>query len=604
MADYIKVRLPDGSIGKLPASMSPDEIDEAIASYRSPNIADKVASLKDNVLRYGLKNPIAGTGKMFDKIQNLPLRALSGLHPKFAEAQKIYEQEGALDYDKALGLPKEKNMGDIFTQMAPEIGLSLALGPAQLGVAGQAVSKIPKAGPYLTKILADAIPQMGLSAVLSEPGSAAESAAISGATMAPFSAASELAKSTSPWVRRGAQALGGALGFELGKHTGEAAGLSPMYADTLGLVSGALGARGLTTKKMMQQALTEGIDPKLAAERLAASKRLGLDYLTPAEAGLNPFLAQKQGSLGKTSEGSHLMHKKAESRVASEEKAINELLDTIYSGKEMKPQMESLYEAAKSTKLPQEFIDKFSDNEIIKQAKKDVLSSSAYRQKLKNVSPDSIEYWDLIKQSISDLEQKAPKGERKIFTEARKELVKEIDQFDPRYKEARALSERKITREKLEKAFDKADPSGKSFYKALASQEKFDKLLHNLRNVPEAQARLKDMRMLFKDLINPPSIRGAAALESTSMNKSRSSVQSIAHGLENMLTKGKYDKEMIDFITNPSWDKMMANLNKVSDKQLRMALFGEMVGKALAQTAAHKEPNRSKKSQLEAQQEG
>jgi hypothetical protein len=60
--------------------------------------------------------------------------------------------------------------------------------------------------------------------------------------------------------------------------------------------------------------------------------------------------------------------------------------------------------------------------------------------------------------------------------------------------------------------------------------------------------------------------------------------------MENALTKGKYDKEMIDFITNPNWDAMMADLNKISNKQERMAKFMEIFGKSIAQSNAHKEP--------------
>jgi hypothetical protein len=548
----------------------------------------KPESLKDKVLRYGIKNPSAGVAKFGNKLLNIPSNLAELMGDK--ESADILSVFKDFDYDKALGLPEKKNLADISIQFLPELLGAFAIPEANLGKIGQTLGKIPKAGKYINKILSQGLPQAAYSGALAGPEEAGEAALTAGATMAPFSVASEFAKSTSPWARRAAQGIGAVGGFELGKIASEHAGVSPLAADVVGAITGALGARGMTSNRMMQQRFTEDMNPGLMAERLEASRRLGLDYLTPAEASLNPYLGARQGALGNTSEGSQMMYQKAKDRVASEEKAIHELLDMVYTGKEMKPKMEQLYTEAKKTTLPEEFINKYKDNEIIKHAQKDVFSSSAYREKLKNVPKDSVEYWDLVKQAISDLEEKAPKGERKIYTDARKDLVAEIDKIDPRYQEARAFAERKITRDKLEKAFDKTDPSGKSFFKVLASKDKFEKLQHNLRNVPEAQERLKDMKMIFGDLINPPTIRGAAALEKTSMNKPRSSSQAITNVLENALTKGKYDKEMIEFITNPNWDKLMTDLNKVSNKQERMAKFIEIFGKSMAQSAGHKEP--------------
>lgn len=545
----------------------------------------KTQSLKDKVLRYGVKNPVSGLAKFGNKVINLPptLGHMIGL-----DFMPFYEPN--FDYDKAVGLSDEKNLSDIGVQLIPELLGAIAVPEANLGKAGAAIGKIPKAGKYIQKILSQGLPQAGYAAALAGPEQQTEAALMAGGTMAPFSVASQLAMSTSPWARRAAQGLGGVLGYELGKHGGEALGLSPIGGDIAGMALGGLGARGMTTQRMMQQRLTEGMNSEVAKERLEAARRLGLEYLTPAEASLNPFIGGRQGALANTPEGSHLMYQKAKSRVESEERAINDLLKEIYHPETMAPKVEKLYEESKKTVLPKEFTEKFKENEIIKKAATDVESSPAYKEQLKNVSKDSIEYWDLIKEAIYDLEERAPKRESKLYSNARRKLVEEIDKFDPRYKEARALSERKITRDKLEKAFDKADPSGKSFFKALASKEKFDKLQHNLRNVPEAQQRLKDMREIFGDLINPPTVRGAAALEKTSMNKARSSVQATMDILGNALAKGKYDKEMVEFITSPRWDEMMKELDKISDKQKRWAKFIEYFGKSTSQATAHKEP--------------
>lgn len=579
---YIEIEMPDGSIAEFPSSMTDGQIAAAIEKQFPRK---KSESLKEKVLRYGIKNPVSGLAKFGNKIINLPptLGHMAGL-----DFMPFYESE--FNYDVAVGLPKEKNIGDIGVQLIPELLGAVAVPEANLGKVGAALSKIPKAGNYIQKILSQGIPQAGYAAAMANPNEKTQAALTAGATMAPFSVASEFAKSTSPAARLAAQGIGAIGGYELGKHSTEAIGASPQFGDLAGVIAGALGARGMTSPRMMQQRLTEGMNPEVVKERMAAANRLGLEYLSPAEASLNPFLGSRQGALGTTSEGSRMMYERAQKRLASEEKAINDLLESIYSESSMKPKMDILYKEAKSTVLPAEFSNKFKDNEIIKKAQKDIESSPAYREELKNLNKDSIGYWDLVKEAIYDLEEKAPKRERKIYSNARRSLVEDIDKYNPLYKEARSIAERKITREKLEKAFDKADPSGKSFFKALSSKEKFEKLQHNLRNVPEAQSRLKDMRMLFGDLINPPTVRGAAALEKTSMNKPRSSIQAASDAIQNSLTKGKYDKELIDFVTNPNWDMMMADLNKISNKQERMAKFLEYFGKAAAQSNAHKEP--------------
>ncbi len=540
-------------------------------------LSPKKESFKKNIMRYGIKDPIAGLANFGNQLINIPsnLAELVG-------SDKLSERLGVrkgYNYSKALGLPENKNIADIGIQMLPELLGAFAIPEANLGRIGSGLQQIPKVGKYIKSVASQAIPQSIYAGALSSPENAGESALSAGATMTPFAVASEFAKSTSPWARRAAQGIGAIGGYELGKNATQAVGVSPQFADLSGIILGALGARGMTTPRMMQQRLTEGMNPELVNERLEAARRLGLEYLTPAEASLNPFLGSRQGALANTSEGSQLMYQKAKNRVSSEEKSINDLMKTIYNDKKMLPEMERLYEESKKTILPETFINKFKNNEIIKQAEKDVLSSAAYRERAKNIPKESIEYWDLIKQSIGDLEQKAPKGEARIFKEERKNLTKSIDKYDDRYKGARAFAERKKVRDNLLKAFDKADPSAKSFYKAIASKEKFDKLIHNLRNVPEAQQRLKDMRLLFGDLISPPTIRGAAALEKTSMNKPRSSIQAVTDAMENALTKGKYDKEMIDFITSPNWDVIMKDLNKISDKQKRTAAFVEALGK-------------------------
>jgi len=591
MDDYIKVRLPDGSIGRLPSGMSDEEMQEAIAAYK-PSSANKPKeskpqSLKEMVLRYGIQEPVAGLAQFGHQLINTPSNIASLMGDK--ESAEMLSFKPGYDYRKAVGLPAEQDIAGMLIGMAPEITAGMALPSANLGKAGKAISKIPKAGKYLQKIISDALPQAGFAGLMNSPEHAGESAATAGAMQVPFSVASQFAMSPLPERQKlGSLALGTLGGAATGYGLSEMG--VPGYVSTpLGAVAGLLGHKAAGTKGMMMERLASGKNPEMAQQRMQAAERLGLDYLTPAEAYNSPYLAREQGALAKTPEGSEMMYEKAQRRVKSEEKAIHALLNDIHNPDIMGPQATKLYQESYQNSLPLESIDKFKNNEIIKQAQKDVMSKAAYREKLKNVPEDSFAYWDHVKKALDDMAEGAPKSEARLINDTKKSLVEEMDTISPQYKEARSLEERKFTRQGLEKALDKAKiHSGEAFYKALQSEEKFNKLLRNTRNVPGAEQKLKDMRELFGDLSKPPSIKTARGLESTGMFQNRNDWDALKHVFENMFTKGKFDKEAVDFITSKDWDKQLAEINKITDKQKRMAKVIEVFGKGVAQGSAKK----------------
>ena len=209
MAQYKDVEMPDGSIVEFPSSMSQEAIDKVISKKFGKSGQPKInfqkpQSLKEKVMRYGIKNPLAGAAKSFDKIQNLPLKGLSAFNKKFGEAAKKYSD---INYDEIFGLPEEKNLGDILTQGAPEIALGMALPGLPLGKFGEFLGGIPIAGKYAQKVASEALPQAALAGALSEPGGASDAALMAGATQAPFSILSQFMQSPLP----AKQKLGAAL---------------------------------------------------------------------------------------------------------------------------------------------------------------------------------------------------------------------------------------------------------------------------------------------------------------------------------------------------------------------------------------------------------
>lgn len=307
-------------------------------------------------------------------------------------------------------------------------------------------------------------------------------------------------------------------------------------------------------------------------ERLAAAKRLGLDYLTPAEATLSPFEAAKQGTLGRTSSGSKLLFEKGKQRTGSEGKAIDTLLDTIHNPNELNPKMNEAYEETMKGEVPQEFIDKQVKRPVIQEAIKKLEGNASYRQMLQeelgvdlgSVKPNSFRYWDMVKRVLGDMEEDAKDAKGRATTDSsvksgtRKTMVDAMDLIKPEYKVARNISERKFTRRKLEDVFDKKTMTGNNFSKFLESKKNFNETMNKLKAFPEAQQQLKDMKLLFGNLIpNDMSIRSAAALKRTSMSEARNKVDAMKQILDEKYGK-EHDVAAVNLMTNPEWIKMLS----------------------------------------------
>ncbi len=271
-------------------------------------------------------------------------------------------------------------------------------------------------------------------------------------------------------------------------------------------------------------------------------------------------------------------------RIESERNAINNVLNQIYDEKTMGPKIKELYQQSAQTEVPQNIIDQFTDNAIVNKAKSNIAKKPAFQESLKDMPQNSLGYWDLVKQHIADMEEDAPKNEARIIGQTRRNLVDQLDQLDPNYLAARRLYERKATRQGLEKVFDRKEVTGKNFYQALASQNKFDDLMNHLREVPEAQDNLQSMRLLFKDLIGPPTIATAKGTQERGLFEHRNVGNLLETLSEHLFSGGKNAENAIQLITSPNWYEKMQSLNKVPDRNLKLAGLMSIVGRGAAQT--------------------
>jgi hypothetical protein len=569
------------------------ELDRRKAASSQMEAPEESENLLQKVMRYGLKDPAIGLMSMGREFANLPHKLTGGRVPEFSPSD--------YDFGAALGV-SSPDSADKLIQFGAQYGPSMAIPGVGLGRAGQAIGRIPGVGRFASRAISEAIPQAVYAAAQS-PGDALRSGAEAGAVVAPFGALSEAMLSPSKKTKMMAQLLGfGGAGL-LGREAMKDMGTGETIADIAGAGLGALAARGMGGTRELHQRLTEGVDMGTAESRLKAAQRLGLDYLTPAEAGVSPWAARRQGQLGRTEEGGKMLYEKGRQRQDSERRAIEHTLNQIYSPRLMDPKVKEAYTSLNEVNLPSSFPLQYENNAIVNEAKKMVENTPAYKESLKELMPDNVKlepgqsnphatslvYWDHIKRAMDDMITKAERAgnnnEARIMSDTRAKMRDQMDKEFPEYKEARALYERKMVRQSLEKVFDRKEMTGSNFYQALASEKKFDELMGHLKNAPEAAQNLKDMRLLFKDLMGPPTIKTAKGGEERGMFQHRNEADFIKSLFEHIFTKGGNDEKAIRFITSKDWNRQLQELNRITDPQMRLVAASMALSRGVAQLA-------------------
>ncbi len=560
-----------GVLRQQQAQQTEQDMDRSFLSKLLPNLLAGLATGGQNTLN--LPSNIAKSSEEYAQKRGVKDNLATMLKLKSSDIPRF----GDNDYSKMLNIPG--TTADKIVQALAQYAPGLVSPGADIGAAGKLISKVPYAGKAAAKVVSNAIPIGAFSATQSEhPLEAAESGA---AGSAPMSALSAVLASSNPVLkilaRLGAGGLGAYTGHQAAQAIAPGSEIADVGATTAG---GALGMFGLSPSTEARENILKGTTPEAVQEKLAASKRLGLSYLTPAEASGNPFVAAQQGAAGKTEGGSQLLYGKGQERLESEKKSIDNLYQSIFDKEKLSPEVDKLYKASYQASIPDQALNKLKKNQVIKQAMKDVTKSPAYKEELKDVPKNSIGYLDIVKQALDDMEEKAPQKKARIIKRHRNNLLEQMDSVSPEYKQARGLAEREIVRKKLEDSLNEANVRGTSFFNAnLKNDKRYEKLLFSLRNVPDAQEKLKDMKLVFSDLINPPTVRTAAGLAKTGMTQERNSKLAMYNYLKDKLSNGKYDKAAITLMTSPTWDQELAKIISEKNKVPRVAKMADLLSK-------------------------
>jgi hypothetical protein len=417
-----------------------------------------------------------------------------------------------------------------------------------------------KAVNYGSDILQNAGIMGGLNALHGE--SPEQGAIAGGAATAAINPIIQALSSSNPLLRIGSA---GALGAGAAYGLGSALGGENKYTDLAGALAGAgLAMRGKNAQNLVAHNMAKYIQPQEGKEAVEAAQRLGLSYITPAEATGNPLVAAIEGRFGRTPETSRLLLGKQNARLESENQAIDNLLDTIGTPKTTET-AQQLYQSAQETYIPRKFVQNLRKNSIIAQALKDIKSNNTYKTELRGVKENSVQYLDILKRKLDDMIDKETNpitgkmsNEGRLVNEQRRKLVNELDKISPDYAKARELSERVITRRNIEEKIPNDEEiRGSDFYKKfLANQHKYKQLQRSLRNIPEAQQQLKDMKIAFKDLVNPTSVRTSKGMSEKSTSSRRVMSETIKDWMH-ALQGSHYDKAAVDLMTNPDWANLL-----------------------------------------------
>ena len=126
--------------------------------------------------------------------------------------------------------------------------------------------------------------------------------------------------------------------------------------------------------------------------------------------------------------------------------------------------------------------------------------------------------------------------------------------------------------------------TGKNFYdRVLKNDMIFNHLMESANGLPKAQRSLQDMRLIFRNLSNPPTpqaLRGAKRA-STAESGNRNPIDRFL----NMLKGAAYDKELIKIATDPKWDDRIAEVQRVKDPSIQAQMMLELLKKVSAGTS-------------------
>ena len=260
-------------------------------------------------------------------------------------------------------------------------------------------------------------------------------------------------------------------------------------------------------------------------------------------------------------------------RILSEKNAIKDLLSTIWDKSvASKNKLSNLYRTAYKYDLSERTVNMLKEDPLISHAIDIVKKDKAWQRKLEGVPENNYAYLDKVRKALGDEESKLIKAGEKSraaeYTDARHYLVEIMDSASPVYKEARSEAERSITRSTIQKKMREEEIRGLDFYnKIIKNDAEYKKLLHSLRNVPEAQAKLRDMKQAWHSLVNIEKPGTASYQSEKALNQARNMIDKVIEK-GNQLFGKKKNLESVKFMRDMDlWAKELQAAKAAGNKE-------------------------------------
>lgn len=191
---------------------------------------------------------------------------------------------------------------------------------------------------------------------------------------------------------------------------------------------------------------------------------------------------------------------------------------------------------------------------------------------------------DLRKTTIAQLSNVSDsqlKNVSKIIFDPNQTDIKSFAELRDQISEKSPDTWKQIMRNEIERRLsEKGEGVGTHFYdKILKNENSFNQMMAAAKNLPDVQAKLVKMKMVFGKLINPTTPKIAMQEGKMDGNKGLySGVKNAAAKILSSLVDGRYDKGILDILTNKNWDSEFNRIVKVKDSQEKAERLGRLLG--------------------------
>lgn len=399
--------------------------------------------------------------------------------------------------------------------------------------------------------------------------------------------ASDAFFSTNPLVSAMAKTgIGGALGYHFGGIPGVAEGIGAAFT-VPSLAKEAFMSRSPISNDMLPETASSANALERARSKYEAGQRIG-DVPTPAEAFNSPILGAQQGEIGRTTTGAQAMADYGVQRKEAQQNAIGRFLDQIYQKTPANQnKINELYDSARSKSVTENALYHLMEDPVIRNASINVQSQPIYQKELALHLPSSVGYLDVLKRSLDDQQGNALRaGENdkaRIIGDSINRLKDVADNAAPEYQAARSLAQQQIVRRQIEQRLGKKNEvTGKNFYgEFLSNPNKYNDLMQDMSNMPEAQATLKDMKQAWDGLIGYDTAPSAAGMAQRHTSSARNDFQHFWNQFKNSFGAPR-DIEKANFIHDPDWWSKFDEAMQYRDSQVRKEKLMNLISKGVS----------------------